>query len=44
VILPGLPPNRAVGKAHLAAVRLSIIGRDVATADEFDEALNGVHA
>jgi hypothetical protein len=39
-----LKERERVGRARLAAVRLSIIGRDVATAEEFDEAISAVHA
>ena len=44
VVLPKLRPSTAVGRARLAAVRLSVIGREVATFDEFDDALQAVHA
>ena len=44
VILPKLRPNQSVGQARLAAIRLRIIGREVATAEQFDDALDGVHA
>ena len=44
VILPKLRPNQSVGQARVAAIRLSLIGREVATPEQFDDALNGVHA
>jgi hypothetical protein len=43
IVLPRLKKSELVGPARLAAVRLSIIGREVATADQFDEALGAVH-
>jgi len=43
VVLPKRGGN-ILAQARLAAVRLSIIGRNVATASEFDAALGASHA
>ena len=44
VVLPRLGPSESVGRARLGAVRLSVIGREVATPEAFDDALEAVHA
>ena len=44
VVLPRSRRSQKLGRARFAAIRFSIIGREVATAEQFDDAVDAVPA